>query len=169
MIFFSFKVIGTLAVQRERHVVIEVPAAAFCPLAGSNPEPTPTPEPTTTPEPATTAQPPPEGLDETAVLIVGGYNVDLDLQGAALEENSVELFGCPSAPAFEPAYLPLAMLGAGGTYVHDDEGGFVMVCGGNQCRVGERPCYNGDRCFRWTPRDNRWIEIDDMNVSWLQD
>ena len=90
-----FKVIGTLAVPRNRHVIVEVPYDTFCPLAGTNPD-EPTDEPSSTQTPMTTENPPPEGLDETAALIIGGYNVDIDLNGATIDLSSVEIFGCPS-------------------------------------------------------------------------
>ena len=39
-----------------------------------------------------------------------------------------------------------------------------MVCGGQQCEAGERPCNNGQACYKWTPRENRWTEIASLLV-----
>ena len=133
-----------MKVGRRAHEVVEVPAT-FCDQYVDPP--------TATPPPMTTAPPP----LETAVVIIGGYS-DLPELGTPRPIDMVELFGCKNAPELTIALQPYPWLSYGGaaTFVEDNDGGFIVSCGGYTCAVDNTDCDLSANCYDYRPSIRRW-------------
>ncbi len=87
--------------------------------------------------------------EETAALIIGGYAYEPDLHIT----DTVELFGCEGgSQLIAPMENPNSYMGA--TFVDDEDGGYVLACGGSQC-IDNR-CMLSDLCYEWRPQTNVW-------------
>ncbi len=135
--------LGDMNEPRRFHEAVEVPNS-YCDILDDIT--TVSPPTTTTTELTTTDEPPRE---ETAALIIGGYvyGPDADITDA------VELFGCDGGSQFlAPLENRNAFMGA--TFVDDEDGGYVLACGGTQC-IDNR-CAISDLCYEWRPQTNVW-------------
>ncbi len=132
--------LGQLQQQRRLHTVIEIPQS-FCDFL---PEAT-----TETPQTTTSSSNP---FESTAAVVIGGFLAG----GESGLVGDVEIFGCgDSIDAYVPP-MPYRMYLMAATYVHDTNGGFVLVCGGSQCEGN--PCRVSDRCYQWRPGNEAWQE-----------
>ena len=109
----------------------------------------------------TTDSPPVPDLDNTAALIVGGIEADTNIR-----LDHVELYGCQGEHVLinQETIFPTGIYLAGGTFVHDDDGGHIMLCGGFQCDPDDLACPVSSSCYEWDPIINTWRNTSAMNI-----
>ena len=146
--------LGAMSHPRRLHEVVEVPAS-FCDMLNDG-------LPTTT-EPADVTLHPGPGV-ETAALIVGGYNYQTSITLERL--ITAEVVGCDGGSRYIETY-PNEVLSPAGTYIHDDLGGYVLMCGGVECPV-DANCFLSQNCYQWRPDINEWIPDETMGQQRFQ-
>ena len=60
--------------------------------------------------------------------------------------------------------LPQSSYLSAGAFIDDDDGGYVLVCGGAQCdSIAPGTCTIQNYCYTWRPGNNRWEEFAFLN------
>ena len=128
----SWKNVGRLNTGRRLHEVVEVPATFCDPYVDQI---------TSTMTPPTTTITPPTTERKSAALLIGGWTNDPEVPELEGPLDLIELFGCEYGPdetvALQP--YPMQVFHSAATFVEDNDGGFVVVCGGFNCEVGSDP------------------------------
>ena len=90
-------------------------------------------------------------FQDTVAFIIGGFDESYNNIF-----DTVELFGCPNSNgSLYPSPYPYLNYLTSGAFIHDDQDGHVLACGGVECTTTPT-CYIQSKCYEWRPSTNEW-------------